>query len=343
MNKPAKPGAARPVSSPPPSPIVLTRTTFPDPIFEGEPLKSIIHPDFSGLNLVTGFRGKGKTSWLLKLDRPENICMIDCEDKGITLAGPLGVGAYFQPMTDVCSLLGKDFEIQAAYDRIAQVVNKIPAGRFTTLIIDNAQDLQDGAARLIQNNPSIANRYGVRPENAISGGYGGSWPGVKHLVAELLHLTNSKGIKVIGVSFQLKPAWKDGKPLFNQFKTTDVAIWHERSILTLIFVDPMAIHYPVPRALVMKESLSVMEWSEELQETLQYRRIPQALPCAKPVMLYRYLDNRTGKWDPQEGETVTALELAPYLPTFSREQLVELEKMVRAQKALGILDDVTEE
>src|SRR5690242_12282819 len=174
--------------------------------------------------------------------------MLDYEDKGSLLARPLGIGAYFQVMTEVVGLQGDKFELQTVYDRTLEILNAVPEGRFTTLFIDNAQDLQDGSAQLIRNNPDVARRYGVRPENAESGGYGGAWPGVKYLIKNMFHLANSKGIRVIVVSFQLKGAWKDGKPLFNKFKTTDLSIWLERSILTLAMVEPMVEHFPVPRA-----------------------------------------------------------------------------------------------
>jgi hypothetical protein len=307
-----------------------------DPVFTGEIGPTIIHPDFEGLNLITGFRGKGKTSYALKVDRPSNMCMLDYEDKGVTLVKKMGIGSYFQPITDVIRTFGRGANLQAIYDRTVQILEAIPIGRFTTLIIDNAQDLQDSSAQLIKNNPALAVKYGVRPENAISGGYGGAWPGVKHVIAEILHLANSRGIKVIVVTFQLKGAWKDGKPLFNKFKTTDVAIWHERSVLTLALVDPTAQYFPIPRALVMKESLSTMEWDEERKMTVQVRRLPPALPRAEPRFVYEYLDNPVDLGNLKPGEDVTASELSPLSPTFDKEQLSILERMARAQKELGI-------
>jgi hypothetical protein len=285
----------------------------------------------------------GKTSYGLKTDNPNNILMLDYEDKGGLLAKPLGVGGYFQIMTEVVGQLGEKFELQAVYDRTLQILNAVPEGRFTTLFIDNAQDLQDGSAQLIRNNPAVARRYGVRPENAESGSYGGALPGVKHLVKNMFHLANSKGIKVIVVSFQLKGAWKDGRPLSGKFKMTDVSIWHERSILTLAMIEPMVEHFPIPRALVMKEQLSKMEWvpgdTEKPGYTKQIRRLPMALPKAEPKYVYEYLDKPANFGDPKPGEKVTALELLPFTPTFSQEQIMLYEKMERLQKALATEDD----
>ena len=317
---------------------VVASASYPVIDWKGTPETSWIHPEFAGLNLLTGFRGKGKTSYALKTDHPSNILMLDLEDKGITLAKPLGVENYFQPMTDVVHAYGSKYDVQFVHDRILQIVDAMPAGRFTTLFLDNAEDLQKGAAQYIRNNAAIAQKYGVNPANAASGGFGGAWPGVKYLIKNLLHLANDKGIKVVVVSFQLKGSWENSKPLFNKFQMTNVSIWHERSILTLVMVEPMPIYFPIPRALVMKESLStfkiVTDEATGRKRTVQQRRLPLAMPRAEPQFLYDYLDTPTDFKNPLPGETVTALELAPFTTGFSSEQLVEFEKMARLQREL---------
>lgn len=296
------------------------------------------------MTLVTGFRGSGKTCFCLDIDNPANICMIDLEDKGKLLAKPLGVGAYFQPLTEAVDLLGPKFGLQSVYDRIIQIVEAIPKGRFTTLFIDNASSLQDGAAQYIRNNPGEGIRLGVKPENALTGGYGGAWPGVKYLLKTLFHLANSRGIQVIAVSFQLKGAWKEGKPLFNKFTTTNVSVWHEQSILTLVMGQPMIEHFPVPRAYVMKEQLSTKRWITDdivtgRGHTETIRRIPMALPKATPYAVYDYLNNPVNFKSPLPGEMATPEEVAPFTPSFSNEQLQMWIKMSALQRELGIGDE----
>lgn len=286
----------------------------------------------------------GKTSYGLGMDRPQNILMIDCEDKGelMATAENFKVGAYFQPLTDVANALGSKFHVQAVYDRIVQIVEKCPKDRFTTLLIDNAASLQTGAGMFIEANASDSKRYGVRPDNAVGGGYGGAWPGVKYLMAGLLHAANSKGIQAVVATFQLTPAWKDGRPLFNKFKTTDVTMWHERSILTLVMVEPMVQNFPVPRALVLKEQLPKIEWVETEDGKgfkRQSRRLPAALPKAEPSAVYNYLDNPANFSEPALGETVTATELDPYTVSFKSEQLVQWERILRLQKELGVQEE----
>lgn len=344
MTKPVikPPTSVAPKSTTQTAPAVTT-IRFPVIEWTGERQPSIIHPKVKGLKLITGFRGRGKTSYCLKIDNPANIIMLDLEDKGERLAKPLGVGAYFQPLTEVMEVMGAArFDIVAVYDRILQIIDSLPKDRFTTLIIDNAQSLNDGAAQFIRNNAAIATRYGVRPENAISGGFGGAWPGAKLLIGNLIHLANAKGIQVPAVTFQLKPSWKNSQPEFNKWKTTDLTVWHELSILTLVLVDPMAQHYPNRRALVMKEQLSEFKWIPGDPEkgtrgkTIQVKYLPDALPCATPDAVYDYLDTPANFEHPAPGETVTALEISPYSTSFSMEQLFLAERMARAQAALGI-------
>jgi hypothetical protein len=95
-------------------------------------------------------------------------------------------------------------------------------------------------------------------------------------------------------------------------------------------------HFPVPRALVMKEAFSLRKWSDELKRVIQTRRFPAAFPKAEPTEIYRYLNEPASFKDPKPGERVTALELSPWTPTFGNEQLAYLEKALRLQRELGI-------
>lgn len=328
---------AQPIAKPREAPAIIEK--LPDPVFEGEAQPSVIHPQFSGLTLVTGFRGKGKSSFAEKMDNPSNIVMLDFEDKEEDDAvQQLQVGAYFPVMSEIISKYGMNYDIQSTYDRVLQILDKMPKDRFTTLVIDNAQDFQDGSMQYIRKNPDVAARFGINPENAITGNYGGTVGGAKHLIKNILHLAKTK-VRSIVVTFQLRPAWANKQPAFNKFKMTDVTVWHEFSKLTVVLVDPMPENFPIPRGLVMKEAYSLKRWNPETKRTDQIRRIPPALPMATPYDIYNYLDNPYDPKNPRPGETVTALELAPFTPTFSNEQLFLLERSVRAQKDLGMDGD----
>lgn len=336
-------------ASPNEGPLVRGVNALPEPTFSEMTWKgeSIIPPDLRHSIVITGFRGFGKTSWCLKLTHPDKILMLDFESKGETLASQIQLGGYFPIMSEIAGHYGESFNPQVVYERTIQIIKAIPQDRFEVLILDNGEHLQNGCVQLIKNNPPLAARYGIDPGNAMSGAYGGAWPGVKYLVQGLFQLARSKGILLIATTFQLKTAWDKNKggPLFNQFKTTDVSVWHEQSVFTGVMVEPLPENYPTPRMLVMKESLSKMVWDEEAGEMVQFRRVPPALPKATPGELYKYLRrDKPLKWEElSEGEKVDSLELAPFKPTFAKEQLYLAERMARAQEALGLTAAASEE
>jgi hypothetical protein len=325
----------RPIAKPIEAPVIITKL-FPDPVFEGEVSESIIHPHFHGFNLITGFRGSGKSTLSMSWDNPNNIIMLDFEGKEESGASELGIKAYFPVMREVIGKMGTLFEGDQVYNRTLQIIESIPEGRFTTLVIDNAHEFQDSCCRKIEKSPELVGRFGLKQKNVDTGSFGGALPGAKRLIAHLLHLISSKGVKVVSTTFQLKPAWVNSQPAFNKWKTTDVAIWHEASKLTLVLTDPMPEHFPIPRAFVMKENLPLRKWSPELQRSLTIRRIPAALPQATAEAIYNYLDNPADFKNPKPGETVKALDIAPFTSSFSSEQLFQWEKILRLQKELGM-------
>lgn len=329
-SRPSQP-LARPTSSP-----VIMVPAFEKPTFEGDPSESVIHPHFHGFNLITGFRGKGKSTLAMSWDNPNNIIMLDFENKEESGAKDLGINAYFPIMKEVIGKMGTMFDGEKVYDRTLQIIEAIPEGRFTTLVIDNAHEFQDSCCRKIENSPELIRRFGLKQKNVEMGSYGGALPGAKRLIANMLRLASSKGLKVISTTFQLKPAWQNNQPAFNKWNTTNVSIWHEESKLTLVMVDPMPEYHPIPRALVMKENLPLRKWDTELKRTITTRRIPMAVPRAEPFYIYEYLDKPASFENPQPGETVTASEIGPFSPTFSKEQLADWERVLRLQKELGM-------
>lgn len=334
MNK-IPPKVSSPIARPPTSSATI-QPMFPKPEFPGEIKESIIHPKFTGLVLTTGFRGDGKSSLGMSWDRPENILMLDFEDKEESGAAELGITAYFPIMKEVIGRYGSNFDVIHAYNRTLQILEAVPPGRFTTLVIDNAQDLQEGACQRINYDPELVKKFGLKQKNVDTGGYGGAMAGAKRLIDNLLHLANGKGFRIVYVTFQLKPAWVNNQPAFNKWKMTDVTTWHEKSRLTLVLVKPMPEHFPTPRALVMKEAFSLRSWNEELKRVVQVRRFPAAIPTATPQAIYDYLDHPASFKDPKPGETTTALEIAPYTASFSKEQLFQWQEILRLQEKLGI-------
>lgn len=309
---------------------------FDEPVFrDSDGTQCIIPEGVKGVVIITGPRGSGKTSFGLGTTVPDKQAVVDYESKGGTLAIPYGVGAYFSVMDEVLGLYGENFDAQVIFDRTMQIVKALPKDRFTSLFLDNAAYLQDGAAQFIRNNPAKAVRYGLKPGNILSGGYGGPWPAVGHLINNLFKLAHSRGIKLIVASFQLKGAWKDGRPLFNKVKITDVAVWHEQSILTVALGEPMPQHAPCPRGLVIKESLGLLQWDPELKRSRMVRRLPYALPQAEMWRVYNYLEHPADFTNLKPGESVDAMELGQFTANWSKDQITWMERAARAQSLLA--------
>lgn len=314
--------------SPKPSP---TPTPFPDPIFLGERVPSIIPPAVTHVVMVTGMRGQGKTVFSLGVDNPANILMLDYESKGEGFAGPLGVGTYFSILDDCADLKGMGFRPLDIYNRTLQIFEQIPKDRFTAIVLDNAGNLLQGCLAEVQRNPIS---YGIDPSRALSGQYGGAWPGVQFLIKSLFNLARSRGVQVVVTTFQPTAAWSTQGPLINKFKITDVKIFHEMSVLTLVLVPGLPDYIPAPSALVMKEQLASLTWDDEAKEMIVKRRLPAKLPKASFSEVYKYLTHPADLSNPRRGETVTVEELAPWSPTFGKEQLAMIEKLAAAAKLM---------
>lgn len=327
------PTKSTPTSRPPTptSTSTAVEQSLPIPTFEGERVPSVIPPDFNGLVMVTGFRGRGKTTFSLGADRGENICMLDFESKGEALASQIKVGGYF-PILDICAdTHGFNFRPIQIFNATRTILEAMPSNRFTTLILDNAGWLQEGCLAEVKRSPVT---YGIDPERALKGNYGGAWPGVNYILKSLFSIAQAKGVRVIVSTFQPRTAWNNGVPMLNKFKITDLSVWHELSVLSLVLVPGLPKFMPAPSALVMKEQLAQMEWDEETLELKVRRRLPTKLPKASFASIYNYLRNPADLLAPTEGEAATTDELNPWLPTFGKEQLAEVQKLAEAMAAI---------
>lgn len=300
---------------------------YPVPQFTGAPCPTVIPDDLNHVILVTGHRGIGKTTFCLGADQPQNILMLDYEGKGMGLARPLGVGGYFDIPGECANLRGFNYRPIEVFVRTRQILEAVPAGRFTTLVLDNATNLQNGCLAEVVRSPIS---YGIDPTKAASGQYGGAWPGVQYVIQSLLALAKSRGIKLIICTFQPKGAWAGGTPAFNKFKITDVKTWHEMSVLSLVLVEGVEKYFPAPSALVMKEQLAKVSWNPLTSEMEVIRRLPARLPKATFGEIRRYLENPVDFANLLPEERVTSEMLSPWLPTFSREQITFLQKLAEA-------------
>lgn len=295
-----------------------------------------MHKRVRGQILVTGHRGMGKTTFLLQLENPDNVLFIDYESKGIGLSEPLGVKNYFAVGDECAQAHGFGFQAYHLFRRTKQILEDCPKDRFTTLLLDNAMYLQEGCHDEVRLDPD---KYRIDREKAETGKWGGAWPGVKFILKGLYQVAKTKGIQVIAVSFQPGKAWGEKAPLINKFKVSDVAFWHEMSMLSLVLGPGTAEGFPAPSALVFKEQLGEIVFDRETKQHLVRRLLPLKLPIASPFHVYNYLDNPADLKNPKPFERPEDGELDPWTPTFGKEQLKTILALAKLQEEGG--DDET--
>lgn len=319
MTTPAMPGSGTvkpPVTG-------ATKPTFAAPVFKGEPVDSIIPPDVKHWILAAGFYGSGKTTFVTGIDAPANTLMIDFEAKGENIAAQLGIENYFCPIQDAMTLAGFGAQSTLVFDRVKQIMEAIPQGRFTTLILDGLSILQDGMIEKVKASPMS---YGVNIENAATGKMGGAWPGVGKLLQAVANQARLKGIKVIGATAEVKAKWGAQGPILNKFEVKGQGDVHKMSILTVLMVPGLAEHRGAPSALVLKEALAKYEWKEGRQVVT--KRLPLKLPVATMGAVYDYLEKPASYPYLKPEEIPSEEEMEPFRPIVAKDQLSTYVKLL---------------
>jgi hypothetical protein len=321
-----------PTPTKPPTAQKKEAITYDAPVFTGERVESILPTAVRVMALFTGFRGTGKSTLAATADCPQNICFLDYEQKGRELHKQLGFG-YYESITDtVTAKAGRVINIEL-FRRTWQIIESLPKDRFTVLVLDNINELQRGMEAEVKDRPA---RYDVDQQKALSGAWGGAWPGVHTLVSSISTYASTRGIDLVIVVSHLKPAWGNGQPLFNKFKTDGVARLHELSTLSLVMVP--GVTPPTPSALVMKEQTGLVSFDPDTKEYRITRRLPLKLPQATWAAIRSYFDHPANFQSPRPGEMPTPEELEPYSPTCSRDQL----QAIAAAAKAGLLESEEE-
>lgn len=311
------------------------KPTYPAPVFTGERQPSIIPADVSHVIVAGGFYGSGKTTFVCGIDHPANILMIDLESKGELIAHQLGITNYFPVVQDAATLKGFDYKPYQIFDRVKQILVAMPQDRFTTLVIDGVSILQEGLLEAVKLNPTA---WGINPKNAESGSMGGAWPGVATILNQIFTQARSRGVKVIGLTTEVKAKWGSTGPILNKFELKGVSLLSKMSILTVIMTKGMNKYLGAPSAIVMKEQLGKYEWSDELKRSVVRKRIPPKLPLAEMAEVYRYLREPADYGNLRLEEIPTTEELEPFLPIVSKEQLSWMREFLDAAR-LGLLTE----
>ena len=311
---------------------------FSPPEFHGTRGSSILPEEVRHLVVVTGQRGTGKTTFCATAENPANVLFLDFESKGVSLLNQLPGLNYFAPLEECTRQYGLNYPRRAVWDRFLQIINAVPVGRFTTLVIDNGASLQDAAAAMVEDDPVS---WGVKPAAVQSGSYGGPWPGVQRALQRLLTLIREKGFDLILVTFQPKASWVNGVPSMTRLQITNVTTWHEQSTLT-IALDTSAIGKPgVPSAVVLKESSALIELNPETGEWQVQRRLPAQLPMATMAEIGRYLKHPADLLNPAPGEMPTVDAVDRWKTTFGRDQLAQFIRLMELAQAAAETTETT--
>lgn len=300
------------------------KVEFAQPLFKGERTESRIHPDFRGMCLSAGFFGTGKTLFHLAGEVPENICFIDLEMKGRNHAEAYGIENYFSPPEEAAEVVGDAYKPIHLFQRVTQILSSLPNGRFSWVLLDGVKILQEGLAAEVERSPQS---YGVKPQNAEKGRYGGVYPGVGVIFTKYYAMCRAKGVQVLGLTSELKAKWGAEGPILNKFEIAGVSALSKYSILSILTVPGYPQYLGAPSGLVLKESLAKIDRGKII------RRLPVKLPRATMQDVYGYLDHPCDWANPDPMEVPSADEMEPYSSFVGKEQMGLLKAYLEAARA----------
>jgi len=331
---------AQPATAPTRAPVTTAnaapKLAFAKPEFTGERTESIIPPEVTHVILAGGFYGSGKTTFVAGIDDPRNELFIDLESKGEGVAKRIGISNYFCPPQEAASLWGFTVPPVKVYDRVQEIIEAIPQGRFSVLILDGLTILQDSMLEKVKASPTS---FGVNPAHAISGSMGGAWPGVGLLLQRVFNVARAKGVQVIAVTTEAKAKWGSAGPVLNKFELKGQSIIHKMSILSVIMLPGLPEYAGAPSALVLKEQLGKYEFKGGKLETTKC--IPPKLPLASMETVYQYLKKPADYMNLRKEEIPSEDEIEPFRTIVAKDQLATYMELLKAAR-LGAAEDVEE-
>ena len=290
---------------------------------------SIIHERVDGMVLVSGLHKRGKTTFALGLENPARTVLVDFDFKAAGAAKSLGVLAYARPEIGGDDVLGYDSKKLLDWFRAYCKDELLPLkGQVSHLILDNATYLIDAFDWEVRKNPR---KYGVRADNASSGSYGGTSPGVRKIWAQtILWFQKEVGIKVVTVINHMSQPWAKGAPIANKFKITGGKAFRQLCILAVVMVPgdhKRGGKPPKPSAVVLGEQLAHTYFDEGKGEVITARALPARLPVAEWPRIKDYFDTPADFANPAPGETWSTFEAAAYDEWMTPEQLEWVKNM----------------
>jgi len=283
-----------------------------------------------GVVKVSGYRGRGKTSFAIGAERPSLTLFLDYEHKGKAFHKQLNFGRY-EDMSAGCS---SPVDI---FDKTMRIIQSLEQDRYTHAIIDNGSPLElalsAGARKKLG---QYCQEYDINYKNALAGRFGGVKPIVNFFITDkICNALFGKGIKLISVTHHVGARWGGGGPIPNKKRVKGYDRWMELAVLSVVIMNKGDFP-PIPSAMVEKEQLSRMTFDEAAGEYKQVRCLPLRLPRCTYSAIKGYLANPADLDNPGPGEKLLPHEFDVFSERLDKEQIalmrLQLEKQKREQR-----------
>ena len=302
--------------------------------------ESILSSRFMGVATLVGKRGSGKTWLASQFENPELTVMLNFDgDKGNAIENQLHFGEFHNVINESFKAGGGPLGLWKAFD---SAVANLPQDKFTVAIIDNGSPLELALkAEAARDTARYVKDYGLNLANVLAGRFGGLNAVVNGLIPDKICIPlHSKGIKLIIVTFHIKPKWSTGGIVFNKYTAKGADRWQELSILTLVLTS--GTFPPVPSAIVQKEQLGTITWNKEEKRFIKQRTLPLRLPLAEVDSIYNYINNPANIKTPRPGEAIVQEEWDMYSDDLSKEQISTWEKSISVAEEMRKADEAEE-
>ena len=283
-----------------------------------------------GVVKISGYRGRGKTSFAIGAERPSLTLFLDYEHKGGGFHQQLNFGRY-EDMAAGCS------SPSDVFDKTTGIIQTLEQDRYTHAIIDNGSPLElaltAGARRDLG---KYCQEYGINYKNALAGRFGGVKPIVNFFITDkICNALFGKGIKLISVTHHIGARWGGGGPIPNKKRIKGYDRWMELAILSVVILNKGDFP-PIPSAMVEKEQLSRMRFDEATGEYKQVRCLPVRLPRCTYSAIKEYLTNPADLKNRGPGEAIVQHEFDVFSERLDNAQIalmrLQLEKQKREER-----------
>src|SRR3972149_9134618 len=116
------------------------------------------------------------------------------------------------------------------YEHLDKLLAEIKPDTFTHCILDNIDYIEQALTVEVKRDPDAygitRNKAGV--SNAVTGAFGGPYPGVNQLIAGLVTTLHAKGINVVSAIAHVKSVWGSGGIVPHKWRPRGAERWRQK-------------------------------------------------------------------------------------------------------------------